>query len=175
MLREHFGCPIRFDAPLDLLVLEEGMLARPFRTHNADLLAMLLPALDTALEETATPRSIADDVRAVLNRRMSGERPSVEKVAKEMRMSPRTMQRRLGELGTSYQGLLDGVRHAASRRLLANTDLDAGEVAFLVGFEELNSFTRAFHGWEGVTPSRWRDAERLKPSAAPDPRRCAEG
>ncbi|MGD0527155.1 MAG: AraC family transcriptional regulator [Polyangiaceae bacterium] len=48
------------------------------------------------------------------------------------------------------------MRHRSARRLLANTDLDAGEVAFLLGFEELNSFTRAFHGWEGTTPLRWR-------------------
>jgi AraC-like DNA-binding protein len=158
MLERHFGCPIHFDAPFDLLVLEEAVLARPFITHNADLLDVLVPALETALEERMTSRTIADDVRAVLSRRMNGERPSVERVAEEMRLSPRTLQRRLGELGTTYQDLLDDVRHATSCRLLANTDLDAGEVAFLVGFEELNSFTRAFHGWEGTTPSRWREA-----------------
>jgi len=159
IFQQHFGCPIRFDAPLDVLVFEEAALARPFVTHNADLLALLLPAMETALQETVTSHSISDDVRAVLSRSMSGERPSVEKVAREVRLSPRTLQRRLGELGTSYQSLLDDVRHDTSRRLLANTDLDAGEVAFLVGFEELNSFTRAFHGWEGVTPSRWREFE----------------
>jgi AraC-like DNA-binding protein len=162
ILQQHFGCPIRFDAPIDQLVLEEAVLVRPFVTHNRDLLAVLLPALDAALDETLPSRSIADDVRTVLSRRMSGERPSVEKVAEELRMSPRTLQRRLGDLGTSYQSLLDDVRHDTSRRLLANTDLNAGEVAFLVGFEELNSFTRAFHGWEGVTPSRWRESERAR-------------
>ena len=41
----------------------------------------------------------------------------------------------------------------------ANTDLDAGEVAFLLGFEEVNSFTRAFHAWEGTTPTRWRESD----------------
>ena len=75
-------------------------------------------------------------------------------------MSPRTLQRRLEELGTSYQELLDDVRRRSARRLLANTDLDAGEVAFLLGFEELNSFTRAFHAWEGTTPTRWRATPR---------------
>jgi AraC-like DNA-binding protein len=72
-------------------------------------------------------------------------------------MSSRTLQRRLGELGTSYQALLDEVRRDASRRLLAGTDLDAGEIAFLLGFEELNSFSRAFYAWEGATPLRWRE------------------
>jgi len=162
MLAEHFSCPVHFDASSDALVLEEKALERPFVTHNADLLEMLLPSLETALEQTSAKRSIADDVRTVLSRGMRGERPSVEKIAKEMRMSPRTLQRHLGTLGTSYQGLLDDVRRDTSRRLLAETDLDAGEVAFLLGFEELNSFSRAFHGWEGVTPMRWREAELKK-------------
>jgi AraC-like DNA-binding protein len=157
LLREAFGCPIHFDAPLDHLVIDAALLARPFVTRNADVVAMLVPSLESALAESAS-RSIADDVRAALSRRMTGERPSVEKIAHELRLSPRTLQRRLGELGTSYQELLDDVRRDASRRLLASTDLDAGEIAFLLGFEELNSFSRAFHGWEGATPMRWREA-----------------
>jgi AraC-like DNA-binding protein len=73
-------------------------------------------------------------------------------------MSGRTLQRRLEELGTSYQALLDEVRRRSARRLLVKTDLDTGEVAFLLGFEELNSFTCAFHAWEGTTPARWRES-----------------
>lgn len=157
MFRDTFHCPIHFDAPVDELVLDASLLAKPFITRNADVVAMLVPSLESALAETK--RSLADDARAALAKRMTGERPSVEKLAHELRLSPRTLQRRLGELGTSYQKLLDDVRRDASRRLLASTDLDAGEVAFLLGFEEVNSFSRAFHGWEGATPSRWRDAQ----------------
>ena len=69
----------------------------------------------------------------------------------------RTLQRRLGELGLTYQELLDDVRNRAARRLLANTDLGIGEVAFLLGFEEMNSFTRAFQSWESTTPVKWRE------------------
>jgi len=98
---------------------------------------------------------------------MTGERPSIDKVARELGLSARTLQRRLGELGTTYQALLDDVRRDASRRLLASTDLDAGEVAFLLGFEELNSFSRAFHAWEGATPSRWREEHAGRRGAAP--------
>ena len=162
LLTRHFGCPIRFDAPLDRIVFDESALSRPFTTHNADLLAMLVPGLEAALEASVTARSIADDVKTALQRRMCGERPSVDKVAAEIHVSPRTLQRRLGELGTSYQALLDDVRRETARRLLGATDLDAGEVAFLLGFEELNSFTRAFAGWEGVTPSRWREGSRAR-------------
>jgi AraC-like DNA-binding protein len=154
MLRAHFGCDIRFDAPLDVLVFDEAALALPLVTHNAQLLAVMIPGLESALEQTGTSRTLADDVRTTLGARICGERPAIEKVAKSLGMSPRTLQRRLGELGTSYQKLLDDVRHRSARRLLANTDLGAAEVAFLLGFEELN--TRAFHSWEGTTPTRWR-------------------
>src|SRR5262249_37680802 len=102
MLREAFGCPIHFDAPLDQLVLDERLFARRSVTRTADALALLVPALESALAENATSGSIADEVRAALSRRMTGERPSVEKIAHELRVSPRTLQRRLREAGTSY-------------------------------------------------------------------------
>ena len=163
MLRRHFGCEVLFDAPVDLLALEERALAEPFVTHNEDLLAVMLPGLEAALDERGSARTLADDVRMVLDRRMHGERPTVDKIAREMGVSPRTLQRRLEEAGTSYQEILDEVRRQSARRLLAKTDLDAGEVAFLLGFEELNSFTRAFRAWEGMTPTQWRRSDTSRP------------
>jgi AraC-like DNA-binding protein len=158
MLMRFFGCPVRYLAGRDALVLDEGALAMPFVTHDADLLAALLPGLDAQLP----PRSFVEEVAAVVARRMSGERPSVEKVAKGLAMSTRTLQRRLGEVGVSYQQVLDDVRHRTALRLLRDRGrgegLEISEIAFLLGFEELNSFSRAFHGWEGTTPKRWRDA-----------------
>ena len=159
VLTRHFGCEIRFDAPIDLMIFERSVLAAPFVTYNEDLLAFLLPGLEAALNEPGMPRTLVDDVRSTLSRHLRGERPTIATIAKEMRMSARTLQRRLAEVGTTYQEALDGVRRQVARRLLANTDLDAGEVAFLLGFEELNSFTRAFSAWEGMTPTRWRASD----------------
>src|SRR5262249_18145783 len=115
MLRRHFGCEVRFDAPGDLLVLDERALAESFMTHNEDLIAVLLPGLEAALDERESERTLADDVRIGLSRCMQGERPTVDKIAREMGMSPRTLQRRLEEAGTSYQELLDNVRRQSAR------------------------------------------------------------
>jgi AraC-like DNA-binding protein len=46
----------------------------------------------------------------------------------------------------------------AARRLLENTELEPIDIAFLLGFAEPNSFTRAFRLWERTTPLRWRAA-----------------
>jgi AraC-like DNA-binding protein len=71
-------------------------------------------------------------------------------------MSDRTLQRRLAEEGMSFKHLLTQVRHEQAREYLAAPSLDIKEVAFLIGYEDQNSFFRAFRLWEGDTPSNWR-------------------
>lgn len=154
MLSKFFKCPIVFGAKRDALVLDAAVLALPFVTHNADLLQTLLPGLDAKVKPLEG--DFLDEVRAVIARRMSGEKPSVDKVAHDLALSARTLQRRLGEHDVSYGVLLDEVRHTHALQLLRAAQFEISEVAFLLGFEELNSFTRAFRGWEGTTPIRWR-------------------
>ena len=164
----HFGCPAHFGAPVDQIVFAGEALALPFCTTNPDLLAMLLPGLEAALNghagEAGQP-SFVDQVKAVIHTRMQGQRPMVDAVANALAVSPRSLQRRLTESGTSYQRLLDEVRQQIARELLGATDLESGEIAFLLGFEEVNSFNRAFSAWEGTSPLRWR--QRSQAAALP--------
>jgi AraC-like DNA-binding protein len=156
MLRRHFGCELRFDARHDVMVFDEATLELPMVNRNAQLLSVLLPGLELAVAQDDHGQTLVDDVRVALSEVMCGARPAIAKVARSLGMSARTMQRRLGELGTTYQDVLDDVRRRSARRLLVSTDLEMGEIAFLLGFEEVNSFMRAFHGWEGTTPAKWR-------------------
>lgn len=80
----------------------------------------------------------------------------MQTVAKELHMSDRTLQRRLTDEGTSYKELLTQTRHEQAIEYLADPSLEIKEVAFLVGYEDQNSFYRAFRQWEGDTPSHWR-------------------
>ena len=156
ILREHFGCEVRFDAPSDMLVFDASALALPMVHRNAQLHALVVPGLELAIAKDEREHTLVDDVRVAISETLVADRPAIGKIAKSLGMSPRTMQRRLGALGTTYQEVLDDVRRASARRLLADSDLGIGEVAFLLGFEEVNSFTRAFQSWEGTTPARWR-------------------
>lgn len=152
----HFGCEVVTGCLMDALVYDSDALDTPFVSRNEDLLAVLVPALDARLDALGEP-AIDARARSVLARMMRGDRPSIEMLARELDISPRSLQRRLGESGTSYQALLDQVRLETARRLLAETAFSPGEIAFFLGFEEANSFQRAFRRWEGRTPTQWRE------------------
>ena len=85
MLRRHSRCELRFDAPHDLLVFEEGALALPMVNRNAQLLGVLLPGLERAVEQDERARTLVDDVRMALSERMCGDRPALSKVARSSR------------------------------------------------------------------------------------------
>lgn len=166
LLKQHFGGDIVFDATHDRLVFAAEVLDEPFLVQKPELLDMLVPGLDSVLPGRTVSSPWVEQARESISHNMRGQRPSVESVARDLCVSPRTLQRRLEEADTSYQQLLDDVRHGTARRLLASTELEPGEIAFLLGFEELNSFTRAFSGWEGATPLRWRTARLASPKSS---------
>ncbi|CAI1568101.1 Urease operon transcriptional activator [Serratia entomophila] len=133
----------RLLCPEELMLVEDGDSVR-------------LPGLEAELAKSLQSKDLPDQVMAILGRTMRGQRPSVNSVAAELYISPRTLQRRLQQHGYSYQQLLDKTRHRTACQLLADTDLEPGEIAFVLGFEEMNSFSRAFMQWESQTPNRWR-------------------
>lgn len=153
---DYFGCPILYDAPRSVLVIKGEDLDRPFRGHNPELLEMLSPALARALAELTAQSAISDQVKAVLKRLLPSGRPELRDVARELGMGERTLQRRIAEEGRTLRQLLSEARVELGRQLLLEPNVDLVEVAYLLGFEDSNSFYRAFRSWEGTTPARWR-------------------
>lgn len=155
-LEAYFGCPIRIGAKCNRLTLHRRDLDRPFVSYNEELLEILTPVLDRSLDEQQRSRSITETVKWIMKRCLTGGRPDIQSVAKELGMSDRTLQRRLTDENTSFKQLLAQARHEQAREYLADPSLDIKEVAFLIGYEDQNSFYRAFRLWEGDTPSHWR-------------------
>lgn len=167
LLRRHFGCPIVFEAPHDAMVFERAALDTPFVTADGGAFANLLADLEKRLADGPASAGLVVDLRVAIARQLSeGRQPSIAAVATRIGASRRTLQRRLGELGTTFQQQLDGVRRTTASRLLANTALDAVAIALLLGFAEPNSFSRAFRAWENTTPARWRERQGFNPESA---------
>lgn len=161
-LERHFGCPVVFGAIRNAIVFRAQDAKIPFVTQNTELLSMLAPQLDDELKKHKSDESFPEQVRAIIQRRLSGHRPKMEEIAREMRLSSRTLQRRLQDAESSFQQVLEEARHQLARHYLANSFLELNEAAYLLGYEDAGSFIRAFRTWEGVPPSHWREAQREK-------------
>jgi AraC-like DNA-binding protein len=153
----YFKGPIAFGARRNALVLHATDLDRPFLTYNAELLN---PQLERALEERRAQSSISEQVKWILKRLLAGSRPEIAAVARELGLSHRTLQRRIIDDGATFRQLLLEARQELAHEYLNRPEMDVTEVAFLLGYEDSNSFYRAFRSWEGTTPSRLRAAFR---------------
>src|SRR5256712_3640507 len=160
MYEAHFRCPVKFKARQNALVFGKSDMELPFVTYNADLLAIVAPQLEAELAQQLTQKPFSEQAKGILKQLLAGQRPGIQNLAKELHVSTRTLQRRLTEQGISFQRLLEEARRELARHYLLHSSLELNETAYLLGYEDANSFFRAFHHWEGTSPGQWRVLQR---------------
>jgi AraC-like DNA-binding protein len=156
-LENYFGCPIAFGAAHNAIVFHAADAQRTLVTRNVELLAMLAPQLDEQLTRQRSEQTFTERVREAIQMRLAGQRPTIDDIAETLHVSARTLQRRLHAEGENFQGVLEDARHELARHYLGSSRLELSEAAYLLGYEDANSFVRAFRGWEGVPPAYWRE------------------
>jgi len=156
----HFGCPVVCEGRRNALVFRASDAQRPFVTRNAELLALLAPQFEAELKQENAEENFANRVRVAIQQKLTGRRPTINDIADSLHLSSRTLQRRLQVEGSNFQRVLEESRHQLARHYLNNSGLELNEAAYLLGYEDGNSFVRAFRGWEGVPPARWREMQR---------------
>jgi AraC-like DNA-binding protein len=161
-IERHFGCPVISGATRNAIVFRASDDQRPFVTRNAELLAMLAPQLEDELKQENGDQNFIERVRIVVQQKLTGRRPTIEDIADLLHVSSRTLQRRLQDEASSFQRVLEEARHQLARHYLNNSVLELNEAAYLLGYNDANSFVRAFRTWEGVPPARWREEQRAK-------------
>jgi AraC-like DNA-binding protein len=159
-LERHFGCPVINGGSRNAIVFRAADALTPFVTKNNELLDMLAPQFEEQLKQSKEEDSFVELVRRSIQNKMAGHRPSIDEIADALHMGSRTLQRRLQDSGSSFQQVLDEARRQMARYYLGNSALELNEAAFLLGFEDSNSFTRAFRKWEGIPPGTWRETQR---------------
>jgi AraC-like DNA-binding protein len=138
---------------------------------SRDVLEQPLPASDPLLsrvierhaEALLAARPTAAETSAARVRRLLCETlgkddsaATLAGLAQRLRMSERSLQRRLADEGQTFDGLLDQLRQELALRYLADKKIAIAEVAFLLGYSEPSAFHRAFKRWTGTTPSQAR-------------------
>ena len=158
-ISEHqqlFRCPIKFNARSNKLHFPSSYLSLPIEKADASLCALLDRHAEEMLAKFPPRDSLVDQVRSIIASEFRGGDPSLERVADQLRMTPRTLQRKLQELGTSHNELFEQMRRQLAMRYLREREMAICDVAYLLGFSESSSFHRAFKRWTGLTPKEFR-------------------
>ena len=151
----YFGTSIR-KGNLDSITFSTEDAAHPFLTEDESMWTFFAPELRRRLSELEASATTADRVRAALHEILPAGDGSITAVAGHLVTSARTLQRQLQAEGTSYQAVLTDTREKLARRYLADRSLTTSQIAYLLAYDDTNSFYRAFRSWTGTTPETAR-------------------
>jgi len=157
--REHariFQCSVEFNASKNQYFLDSRALELPIVKADPGLIALLDRHAAELVARFSREDTLRDKVQNLIRNELRGGNAALNRVAEQLGMSARTLQRKLQASGTSHQKLLDEVRHELALRYLREPELAVCEVAYLLGFSESSAFHRAFKRWTGTTPNEFR-------------------
>lgn len=157
---DFFQCPVNFNAT------ESSM------AFSLDVVDRILPAIDEQLlqikdqmlmreSEELVKNNFIMKIRKIIGEHLSSGNVTIQTIADQMHMSSRTIQRLLKKEKTTFATLLDDVRINLAKQFLSDPRTDLTEIAFLLGFAELSTFSRAFKRLTGQSPSQYRSVANL--------------
>jgi AraC-like DNA-binding protein len=157
---EVFRCPVRFDRPRNAILLDRQYLDQAQPYADTRMLDLLREAAESRLLEHKGP-SLPDQVRALLRSESDLRKIDAGRIAKMLRLHPRTFRRQLIAANAPWSAILDDTRQRIACDALSRSDVSIREVAERLGFSEPSAFTRAFKRWTGKTPAKYsRNAAR---------------
>lgn len=120
-----------------------------------------MPAIGTK-RRLEDGQSMTHAVSRVLRARVIFPNTSLEEIASEFSMQPRTLNRRLQAEGTTFRELISEARFEVACQLLKVTGMRIADIGLALGYANATGFSHAFHRWAGVAPSEWRSHDRSR-------------
>jgi AraC-like DNA-binding protein len=158
IFRRFYSLPVEFESsfngiscPSDAMALPNPMADDAMAKHALGLLQSIPIESDEAQTSDSTRRAIA-----LL---LPSGAATLDRVATNLGLSPRALQRGLEKEGRSFAGLLNETRREMAQRYLANSERPITSIADLMGYASLSAFGRWFASEFGVAPHVWRSAQ----------------
>jgi AraC-like DNA-binding protein len=152
------GCPVVSGQPVSALEVGEATWKLPIARADPFLHALLERLAAEELSHGVDGSPLEAALRARLRSALADGDADVTRMARQMGLSVRTLQRRPDEAGRSFAAVVDDFRREEAARLLSDPALALSRVAERLGYAEQASFTRAFTRWYGAPPGKWRQA-----------------
>lgn len=156
LYRECFECELEFGAPHNEIQFDEGILHLPSGRSDEVSFQLAVEQCDWELELLRVSQPVSIEIVALLKKFIDSN-PGLEETARSLRLSPRTLRRRLQEEGTNFQSLQRQVKFDLACDYLAGTAWPVSQIASRLGYEDVSAFSKAFRTWTGQTPREYRD------------------
>lgn len=154
--REVLSCPVSFGAPQDSITFAYGDLQSPLVGRDSELARNSDLAAEQYLRMVDKGQLSAEVGRHLVHRLPAGA-VAMDELARNLNRSASTLQRQLQKEGTTYRDVRDEARRLLAERHLSDRELSVGEIAYLLGFTDQGSFSRAFRRWTGISPRQFRE------------------
>lgn len=151
-IEQFYRCPVSYSQPQMTLSFPTSLLATPIQQADKTLLDLLSIQADQALAQLPQGHEWEQKVRQEIVRLCHEDVPTLDKVAANLFITPRTLQRHLAAEGLRFQPLLDETRRYLAEQYLHEGRLQLTDIADLLGYSDQSALTRAFKRWTGNTP-----------------------
>ena len=159
--QRFFGCPVEFSGSADQFSLSNETLAIPLITRDQHLLETLRPICDEAANERNTAYgTLRSSVENEVQKLLPHGKANRQRVAKALGLTERTLSQKLGEENTSYEKVVDRLRHSLALQYIKEPSVSLAQIAWLLGYEGPTSFNHAFARWTGRSASEARSDNR---------------
>ncbi len=161
-----WGAPVKLGRRYSGIRLSKGVWSLQNPDANPHLLSTLTRLADRLELRILDRSSFVSTLRDRLSETLGSGRCSMQEIARDFNLSPRSLQRRLSDEGLTFKELLDKHRRERAFRMLYEGERNISIIAYSLGYNGQGSFSRAFRRWTGTTPTEWahRVAERVEAS-----------
>ncbi|MEP5764348.1 MAG: AraC family transcriptional regulator [Halieaceae bacterium] len=151
------GSQLKFNAQHNRIVFVKADIVDRLITANPDLARVNDEQTETYLASYLDVTASREVVGKIIEHLPDGP-PSQKEIAGAMNVSNRTLQRKLKDEGTSFIDLLQDARLGLAKKYLSQPQRSIVEIAYLLGFSEPSTFSRAFKRWTGQAPIDYRES-----------------
>ncbi|XIA64769.1 helix-turn-helix domain-containing protein [Bradyrhizobium sp. TZ2] len=157
--KSFLASDVEFGTDADEIVFPEHVASLPIVGADTYLNELLRQYADEALARQPQERvGVRADVERVIPQLLPHGIAKASEVARQLGLSSRTLSRSLSAEGASFGKILEEFRAALARRYLEDRELPISEIAWLLGYREISSFTHAFKRWTGMNPREFRSS-----------------
>lgn len=155
----YLGVPIYFDQQENQICFPTYLLELPVSTANTNTRRVA----ELECEKQLARIQVGDDLISAIHKQLDQLQsfPILAVMSDRLNTSPRTLNRKLAQLNTTYQKIIDEKRHFLAIKLLSEGHQSIEDVAATLGYNDTSNFSRAFRRWQGVTPNQYRQATRI--------------